>query len=376
MKRNTRRTHAIIIGDSTNNTLSIVRSLGEAKIDQTLIFKCESDVCHVGKSRYLKRGHVFRIEALPECLSVLEELKDRIPGRPILMCSFDEAAVFIDNHEPQLSPYFRTPARGKQIGKWFDKDEQCRLAHECGLLPPAFADFNRHDSLSDICIPYPVLLKPLNSTRGEKSDIHICQNRGDVEKALAEESLCDDFVVQEFIDKEYELDCVGVRTEHETYIPGAIRKIRHYPPLVGAGAFGLFTPIDKLDIDVEAIKRFLLRTGYFGPFSVEFLHKGDKNYFMEVNFRNEGLAYAATAAGANLHALYVDPDFSIDRQKVRPTYMMNYSLDYLYVKSGDVSRQQWWRDFLRTRCFINFNLRDPMPTLWHYLEKIKSRLAR
>lgn len=97
MKRNTRRTHAIIIGDSTNNTLSIVRSLGEAKIDQTLILKCESDVCHVGKSRYLKRGHVFRIEAFPECLSVLEELKDRIPGRPILMCSFDEAAVFIDN---------------------------------------------------------------------------------------------------------------------------------------------------------------------------------------------------------------------------------------------------------------------------------------
>ena len=41
---------AIIIGDSTNNTLSIVRSLGEANIEQTLILKCDEDVCFVAES--------------------------------------------------------------------------------------------------------------------------------------------------------------------------------------------------------------------------------------------------------------------------------------------------------------------------------------
>lgn len=366
----------VIVGDSTYNTLSAVRSLGEAHISQVLILKCEADVCHVARSRYLGKGRVFRIAAMEECLPILERLKGSGSERPTLLCTFDEAAVFIDRHEPQLTPSFRTPARGRQIGRLFDKDAQCRLALECGLLPPRFQDFNRSDGVEAIRIPYPLLLKPRNSTRGEKSDIHICRDRDDLCRALHEESHCADFVVQEFIDKDYELDCVGVRTERETYIPGAIRKIRHYPPLVGAGAFGLFTPTRELDIDTAAVARFLDRAGYFGPFSVEFLHQGNKNYFMEVNFRNEGLAYATTAAGANLHALYVDPAFHIARDKVRPTYMMNYALDYLYVKSGDVASLAWWHDFFRTRCFINFNLRDPMPTVCHYLSKIRSHLAR
>ena len=46
---------AIVLGDSTNNTLSIVRSLGEAKIEQTLILKCDEDICLVAKSKYLKK---------------------------------------------------------------------------------------------------------------------------------------------------------------------------------------------------------------------------------------------------------------------------------------------------------------------------------
>ena len=58
---------------------------------------------------------------------------------------------------------------------------------------------------------------------------------------------------------------------------------------------------------------------------------------MDVNFRNEGLAYASTCAGANLHALYADPLHKIDWGKFRPTFMMNYSIDLLYVKEGDIT---------------------------------------
>ena len=367
---------AVIVGDSTYNTLSAVRSLGEAGLSQVLILKGEVDVCHVARSRYLRKDCVFRIATMEECLPVLDRFRGSGPERPTLLCTFDEAAVFIDRHEPQLAPSFRTPARGRQIGPLFDKDAQCRLALECGLLPPRFQDFDRRDGVEVVRLPYPVLLKPRNSTRGEKSDIHICRDRDDLYRALQAESHCDEFVLQEFIEKDYELNCLGVRTERGIYIPGAIRKIRHYPSLVGACSYGLYTPISELNIDTAAVARFLERAGYFGPFSVEFLHRGDKNYFMEVNFRNDGLAYAATAAGANLHALYVDPTFRFARDKVRPTYMMNYALDYLYVKSGDVAPLAWWRDFFRTRCFINFNLRDPMPTVCHYLSKIRSRLAR
>lgn len=372
----TTKYRAIVIGDSTNNTLSIVRSLGEAKIEQTLILKCDTDVYYVAKSRYLKKNNVFQISSISDCLPILEKLKNSIYDKQYIICSFDEAAEFIDKNEDLLSKFFITPTRGKRIGYLFCKDEQCRLAEKCGLTVPKSINFNRNDSIDSISIDYPVLLKPISSLKGEKGDIHICNNRKDIVGALEKESHCSDFILQEFIEKEYEIDCIGVRTDKETYIAGGIRKIRHYPPLIGAGAYGLFQPISCYDVDVKGVEKFLIESNYYGPFSVEFLHCGDKNYFMEVNFRNEGLAYAATVAGANLHALYVYPDMLIKRDKIKKIYMMNYSLDFLYVKDGSVSFFSWLRDLFRTRCFININFKDLNPIFCYYKSKICSRIIK
>ena len=92
---------------------------------------------------------------------------------------------------------------------------------------------------------------------------------------------------------------------------------------------------------------------------------------MEVNFRNDGLAYASTCAGANLHALYADGNYQIDWKRFRRTYMMNYSIDLLYVKQGRLSWYRWLWDFLRTRCFINFCWSDLGPLIAYYKAKWK-----
>lgn len=370
---NVRQRRAIVIGDSSNNTLSIIRSLGEAKINQILILKCEEDTLYVSKSKYLKNSKVFRISNIEDCLPLLEQLRNSDIEQYII-CSFDEAAVYIDSKEDILSQFYKTPARGKSIGTLFNKDEQCKLAAKCGLTVPRSINFNRSDSIDNISIQYPILLKPLNSTRGEKGDIHICKTKEELISSLGEESHCSDFILQEFIDKEYEIDCIGVRTDEEFYLAGGIRKIRHYPPLIGAGAYGLFQPINCYDINVKGVEQFVQKANYYGPFSVEFLHKGNKNYFMEVNFRNEGLAYAATAAGANLHALYIYPEHKIRKENVKKVYMMNYSVDFLYVKNGDLSFLTWLRDFIRTKCFININFKDLNPTINYYKHKIFSKI--
>lgn len=364
---------AIIIGDSTNNTLSIIRSLGEANIEQTLILKCDEDVCFIAKSKYLKNSSVHYIAVIEDCMPILEELKQDATRKQYLICSFDEAAVFIDEKEPILAPFFCTPTRGKQIGDLFNKDKQCKLANECGLVVPQSQRFRRTENLDDLVFDYPILLKPLNSTQGEKSDIRICQNRIEMEKALLTESHCSDFILQEFIDKEYEINCLGMRTEKGVFLAGGIQKYRHYPPIVGACSYGLLKPMSELDIDVSSIECLLVQTNYYGPFSVEFLHKYNKNYFMEVNFRNDGLAYAATASGANLHALYINPDMVIDKKQIHKVYMMNYSIDFLYVKNGTLSLWIWIRDLLRTRCFININFKDLNPTICYYRNKIGSK---
>ena len=37
------------------------------------------------------------------------------------------------------------------------------------------------------------------------------------------------------------------------YVAGGVRKIRHYPRLIGAGAYGQFRPMEDFDIDVYSI---------------------------------------------------------------------------------------------------------------------------
>lgn len=361
---------AIIIGDATHNTLSAVRSLGEERIPLVLIMVAEHDPLFVRKSKYLNKHNLYIIGSLDECTEILKSLKVDGEGQT-LMTTFDAAAEWVDAREPELSKYFRTPCRGKQIGKLFHKDEQCILAAECGLTVPKSIVYHRGDSFPTD-IEYPILTKPLVSSSGEKSDIHICNGENELKYALQKDSHCDDFIVQEYIEKEFEVDCTGVRTENEAILV-AIRKIRHWPRMVGAGAFAHVDKIEKFNIDLDGVEKFLSKVGYYGPFSVEFIHKDGINYFMEVNLRNEGLAYSSTAAGLNLHALYLNEGTKLDWSMFHPVYMMNTSIDPLYVKEGDLTWKQWLADFRKTTAFINFNKKDMMPTVWYYLNKLNNR---
>ena len=56
----------IIIGDSTHNTLSAVRSFGEGKVPFTLILVCQQDNCYVRYSKYLRHGNLYVISELDE----------------------------------------------------------------------------------------------------------------------------------------------------------------------------------------------------------------------------------------------------------------------------------------------------------------------
>lgn len=359
----------IIIGDSTHNTLSAVRSFGEAKIPQILLLVCEHDTCYVQHSKYLKHGNCYVVNTLDECMYFLETLKQK-EGQT-LMTTFDAAAEWVDAREEQLSKWFRTPCRGMHIGNLFNKDVQCQLAKDCGLDVPFSIVYERSAELPVSELVFPLITKPLVSSAGAKEDIHICRNLEELKSALQENSHCERFLMQQFVEKEYEINATGVSTDDGVVMGGAIHKYRHWPRLVGACTFGVFEKMDSYNVNFPAVEAFLKRSGYHGPFSVEFLHtKEGKNYFMEVNFRNDGLAYASTCAGANLHALYMDYIKKIDWSKFQKTYMMNYSVDLLYVREGDISFLRWFKDFLKTRCFINICFSDLGPVIAYYKHKI------
>ena len=44
---------------------------------------------------------------------------------------------------------------------------------------------------------------------------------------------------------------------------------------------------------------------------------------------------------------------------------------FAMVEFSDEKKKNLWRDFFRTKCFINVSFRDPMPILAHYLNKFK-----
>lgn len=126
-------------------------------------------------------------------------------------------------------PCHITPMKGRHLGNLLNKDEQCRLAENCGLTIPQSIIYNRNEDFPTVS--YPILMKPANSNTGEKSDIHICYCQKDVNKALSATSTCNQFIIQKFIEKEYEINLIGVSTVNGVYIPGGIRKIRHYPTI-------------------------------------------------------------------------------------------------------------------------------------------------
>lgn len=358
---------AIVLGDPFNNTLGLIRSLGEVGINIILILVGENDRIFLSKSKYLKSGKVYKINKIEDCSDILKTIHDSNYQQYILVTN-DIAAKYIDLNENWLSQMFVTPMRGKQIGDYFNKDKQCELAVKCGFDVPRSFIYNRGDNYDNFNF-YPILLKPVLSTEGSKADIHICCSKGDLEQALSQNSVCNKFIVQEYIEKEFEINILGVSNEQGVFCPGGIRKIRHYPTIYSPCSFGKYVSVEELNIDIEPIKKFLNEIKYKGLFSVELLRKNGKNYFMEFNFRNDGLAYTATCAGLNMPKMLLEENLPIDF-KFKSIYMMDYSIDLCHVKEKNITLYNWIGDFLKTKCHLYLNFKDLNPLFCYYKAKL------
>ena len=97
----------IVIGDSSNNTLGAIRSLGEAGVAQTLILVSPNDICHVQCSKYLKHGNCLLAASLEDCQIILDNLKSKAE-KAYLMTTFDATAQWVDEREAELSRHFVT----------------------------------------------------------------------------------------------------------------------------------------------------------------------------------------------------------------------------------------------------------------------------
>ena len=362
---------AFVIGDSHTNTLGLIRSLGEESINFILILVDNTDSANVLKCRYLKKNKYYWVSSYTEVFSILMD-NIHLNSEKTIICSNDHAAEFIDAHEEQLVKYYRTPLKGNHIGDLFMKDKQCFLAQECGLVVPKSVIYKRGESIDSLILTYPVLTKPLESINGSKKDIHICKSKEELSYAMSKSSFCDSFIIQEFIDKEYELNLLGVRTDSGITWGGCIQKYRHNPLITGPSAYAKLDSVEAHGIDTKAVECLLDKIDYYGPFSVEFLHKGDQNFFMEVNLRNDGLCYVATSAGLNLPAIYIQNTCK-KSTPIKPTVMMNLRLDFKLMLKGHIKPFVWLKQLFQTDCWIDYNKNDKLPFLYTMMKVVTKK---
>ena len=280
----------IVFGSSHHNTLGLIRSLGEVGITPYLVLVTKDNDSFVAKSKYL--AEVFVVRDSKEGLDVIiSNFKNEI-DKPIIFCSNDDVARIIDINYDYLKDLFfvQNAKTSNSILPYFDKAYLGNMAKKWGFDVPYSIVLNR-DSVGLEQIPFPCITKPLESIKGKKSDIIVCENKTKLERGLEKLFLyADKVLVQEYIEKDYEVSILGLSLQSQILLPGIIKKIREYPYKKGSSSFACLTKI-PIDLNLESLYRAIKEVGYTGLFSVEFVKRGDKYYFLEINFRNDGNGY-------------------------------------------------------------------------------------
>lgn len=359
----------IIFGNSHHNTLGLVRSLGEKGIRPILLLEpCDSRFCCVRFSKYIAKIHY--LTTLEDGLKVLENEYWNENVKPIILNAGDPSMCLLDAHYDELKEHFHIfNAKGAEgrINNFMEKVNQFPVAERCGLDLIKTWRIGAKDALPNDIV-YPCLIKGNNSTTSSKEDMVICNDVDMLRKKLHDNG---EYIVQEFIEKDCELDITGFSWNHgeNVYIPAAVNKVRE--SLTRQSDYIRLDDIEQYkSLRVDAIKKFVREVGYEGIFSIEVLKKGETYYFLEMNLRNDGVGYLYTAAGANypyLWCLYksggnVDKAIAELNCKTPLTLMQLWDVQNVIKKR--VPMVEWVHQALSADAHFVMNRHDMKPYLY------------
>ncbi|MDE5611502.1 MAG: ATP-grasp domain-containing protein [Odoribacter sp.] len=365
MAKKTFDNKVIVFGGSHHNTLGLVRSLGEESVDVYVVIhgvtsSFVSQSIYITECKFVKNGNEG-IEYIIQNFSK-ENLK------PIILCSSDEAACIVDVNYDRLKDdfFFANAGKAGRITNYMNKEELVRLAKECGFnVPRSWSISNKYPIQNDIS--FPCITKPLLSVQGSKADMFVCHTKQELEEnLLRRKEFCSQFQLQEYLEKDYEISLLGYINKKKLVLPGVIKKIREYPIKRGSSSFAVLLPFDEFDIERDAIKEILERIGYTGLFSIEFIRYEGKNYFLEINFRNDGNGYIPVAAGVNLPYLLCLSLLGIENENMqmtvhKPYFFMADFRDFRHIFDKRLTLQRWWKDLRKTDIFLVYNKYDKTP---------------
>ena len=372
--------NAIVWGTNHNNALGLVWSLGEAGHDVYLIL-LRSDINYVDKSKYVKQCIYIDSYEYKTVIEAVKRVVKLLLGKPILFSTDDDGASLINENYNEFSKYCLVGGieGNHELNKYISKSKMNELAMSFGLNIPQTWIVDSPDYIP-VDMTFPVFVKAENSIRGGKSVIHICKSQDDLLLVLKSFNI-DIFpiLIQEYINKTNEILLLGCSLyQGEVFCSIGLNKIRQssgYGATVFANSF-LADNDSMYNAILTKINRMIRHVGYVGLFSAEFIISDNKEYFLEINFRNDGTSYLSTKCGCNLPDLFCKSFLSnsVSQFDYHPHYYMNLTLDMINVVKRKIGFIRWIKDFNRTDCFSHFNKNDIKPYLYHLLSVIYSKI--
>ena len=196
----------IVLGGDNFNTLSIVRSLGEAGIRPVAIIVQEGHIPVVKKSRFV--GEYYQTDSIKGCIDALL-LFSNVSNKPFVYTSDDNHGSELDLHFELLKDkfFFFNAGHSGHLTHLMNKEVLCELANEFGFSTPASEVVNRGELPTSL--KYPVFTKTITPySQGWKRDAGVYSSPEELLKAY-KHMISRQFLLQEFIFKKNELEIHG-----------------------------------------------------------------------------------------------------------------------------------------------------------------------
>lgn len=351
----------LILGGNHQNPLGVIEALGRKGLRSHVIVVGGCKKSFVLRSKYVKRGWICG--SYEEALSCIREQFSQATKPLVAYACSDDAASFFDCHRDELSQYLLLPGIAQQgaLTRWIDKQVMVEAAQRLGLDTPRTWIVDQASNFSEIL--YPCVTKSLTSVQNGKSEFTLCQNEAELRHFLQHKAHNQQIQVQQFIEKEYEFQFLGLSLQggEQVFIPGRthIGATPHFNNLT----FLRYAPFAEGDnpATLEKSRAFVRATGYTGLFSVEFMHgKDGRDYFLEMNFRNDGNGICVTSAGTNLPYIFYlyatggDYQGEIASSEVKETYCTPEDSYLMLMLNGEIGFKEWCKNMKRATCYVTY----------------------
>lgn len=347
----------IVFGFDSFNTAGSIRCLGEVGYKPMLIVVSTKKTTAVQKSKYISSS--VRVSCVDEGIKILIKIAQDKVCR-YLFATSDKVAAVLDQHYNQLHKCFLFPNCGSQgrLSKIMNKDTMSEIASRNGLRIPVTFDLKQLESFE---FNKPIIIKPKESVTGSKRDIKIISTKQDWEGYSERHNKLENFIAQQYINKECECLIIGCRcSSKNVYFPAHFIKNR-WVANGDAGAFGVLKRGIPNGLDIASMEMFLNDINYVGPFSLEFGENDGKFYFFEINLRNDGTINYFTKIGVNIPEIWIKDKLIIDYTKPSLGVYIDEFGDILNVIRGDLKIKRWLADFRKATIFKYYDEFDKGP---------------